>query len=394
MATAVLSSRQPGLPVEIRGATNAVLAHSIYAREWSKPDPLAKFPGKLNSDLCWDSDNFGTTGPPCYVVHLTAGDVRSVADAVEFFKSLNLRDVAMASPETFPLPYALAEKLRGVSDTVHNGRGFAVLRGLAVDGSDEDSVIAHVGIGSYIGRDRCTNSNGMAMDHLRDAVRDAKPFHREGLELHPSKMMAPLKFHADRRFADILALFVRSKAASGGRQYLASSWTVYNKMLQSHPDELRVLVQDFPWPGMKDGQPHTSYSPVFFHKSGRILCQLVYRIFEGTNLLTPAQWHALGVLEECANESAIELDVQPGDIQLVNNLGVLHARRGWVDLPGRQERHYYRLGLRDPENAWDRPDGYGDVFDARFGVMPEEQMIPVSDFDPYGLTSLADMSHG
>ncbi len=59
------------------------------------------------------------------------------------------------------------------------------------------------------------------------------------------------KFHADRRFADVLALFVKSKAASGGRQYLASAWTVYNKMLQWHPDELRVLVQDFPWPGVK-----------------------------------------------------------------------------------------------------------------------------------------------
>ena len=70
----------------------------------------------------------------------------------------------MANPESFPLPHALAQKLRGVSNTLHNGRGFAVIRGLAVNGrSDEDNVIAHVGIGSYIGRDRATNSNGMAM---------------------------------------------------------------------------------------------------------------------------------------------------------------------------------------------------------------------------------------
>ncbi|KAL2128498.1 hypothetical protein VTI74DRAFT_9098 [Chaetomium olivicolor] len=139
-------------------------------------------------------------------------------------------------------------------------------------------------------------------------------------------------------------------------------------------------------PGLSpNDQPHTSYSPVFFRKSGRIFCQPVYRIFEGTNLLTPAQWHALSVFEKCANESAIELDVQPGDIQLVNNLAVLHARRGWIDLPGRRERHYYRLGLRDPKYAWDRPDGYEDVFDDRFDVLPEEQTILVTDFDPYGL---------
>ena len=77
-----------------------------------------------------------------------------------------------------------------------------------------------------------------------------------------------------------------------------------------------------------------------------------------------------------------------------NNLGILHARRGWIDLTGRQERHYYRLGLRDSEHAWERPEGYEDVFDGSFDVLPEEQTIPVMDFDPYGLTSLEGDGHG
>jgi len=139
--------------------------------------------------------------------------------------------------------------------------------------------------------------------------------------------------------------------------------------------------------------PHTTYHPVLFEKDGRILCQLVYRVFEGTTLLNDSQWRALDAFEKCANECAIELDVRPGDIQLVNNLGLLHARRGWIDRPG-IERHYYRLGLRDPENMWARPDGYEFVFDDRFVTPKEEQVIPVTDFDPYGLTSLDSAGHG
>ncbi|KAL6401881.1 Taurine catabolism dioxygenase TauD/TfdA [Ilyonectria robusta] len=235
--------------------------------------------------------------------------------------ALELENIALIDPVNFPLPLGLANKLRSISSTIHSGRGFAVLRGLKLDDRpDEDCVIAFCGVSSYIGKDRCTNDNGVAMHHLRDAARDEKPAGREHIELHPSKMMAPLQ-------------------------------------------------------------------------DGRVLCQVVHRIFEGTNLLSPVQRKALDLLETFANKNSIKLDVEVGDIQLVNNLALLHARRAWVDRPG-QERHYYRLGLRDPGNYWKRPLKYEAVFDDHFHTAPEEQSIPVSDFDPYGLTSLAHHPHG
>ncbi|KAK4201658.1 hypothetical protein QBC40DRAFT_277680 [Triangularia verruculosa] len=371
------------------------LAKFLPVDDFSKDDKLAEYPHTLSSDLCWGSNSF-PRGPKDYVVQLTPEEVRHVSEAITAFKALNLENIALVSRENFRLPSPLAKKLRDISDEVHNGRGFVVIRGLKAKQctcSDEDGVIAFLGVMSYIGDVRCANSNGMAMDHLRDAIRDEKPKGREHVELHPSKMMAPLKFHADRKFADILALFVKSKAASGGKQYLSSAWTVYNKMRESYPEDLRILVNEFPWPGVKDDQPHTTYSPVFFYKDGRIICQLVYRIFEGTNILNSRQWHALDVLEEVANGVAIELDVREGDIQVINNLGLLHARRGWIDRPGK-ERYYYRLGLRDTEHGWPRPDNYETVFDDRYGVVPEDQIIPITDFDPYGLTSLDDSGHG
>lgn len=124
------------------------------------------------------------------------------------------------------------------------------------------------------------------------------------------------------------------------------------------------------------------------------MCQLVYRVFEKTDLLSERQWKALNSLERIATECAIELDVQPGDIQLVNNLAILHARKGWVDRPG-AERHYYRLGLHDPERAWGKPAEYeNSVFYDHLNLGVDDQTIPITDYDPYGMTSLDEMGHG
>ncbi|KAK0654212.1 hypothetical protein DIS24_g5387 [Lasiodiplodia hormozganensis] len=206
-------------------------------------------------------------------------------------------------------------------------------------------------------------------------------------------MIAPLKFHADRNYADIIALFVKSQGAYGGNQYLSSFWTVFNDLRVSNPQALEILAQDFPWPGVKNEQPATTYTPVIFQHAGRVFCQLVYRIFEGTNLLSRAQWNALDALEEAANRHCIELKAQPGDIQLFNNLALLHARRTWIDRPGK-ERHLFRLGIRDPQNAWERPPKYAWLFDDKFGIPPEAQTVPITDFDPYGLTTLENQGHG
>ncbi|KAH6709011.1 hypothetical protein BKA61DRAFT_677915 [Leptodontidium sp. MPI-SDFR-AT-0119] len=285
-----------------------------------KQDTLAQFPAKLHSELCWTPESYARR-PLDYIFQLSADELASVK---RNNIALGLPDIAMICPENFPLPTDLAWKLRELSITIHSGRGFIVLRGLNPQRcSEEDNVIAFCGISRYIGRHRA--------DHLRDAIRDPKPMGREHVELHPSKMMVPLRFHAD-----------------------------HDRVV---PDALRILAEDFPWPGVVDDKPQTTYTP----------------------------WQALNTLEKVANENSIEVDVQVGDIQLVNNLAIFHARSGWVDHPG-HESHYYRSGLHDPENAWARPIEYEGIFDDHLKTLP--QVIPVTGFDPYGLTSLEMSGHG
>jgi hypothetical protein len=129
-----------------------------------------------------------------------------------------------------------------------------------------------------------------------------------------------------------------------------------------------------------------------FHHQGRVFCQLVYRIC-GTNVLSEDQLRALDQVEEYANKNCIEIVPQPGDLQFINNFGLLHARRSWVDDMTKPERYLLRLGLHDPENAWPRPTGYEWLFDASLNVPPEQQTIPITDFDPYRATSLR-LDHG
>lgn len=132
---------------------------------------------------------------------------------------------------------------------------------------------------------------------------------------------------------------------------------------------------------------------MIFQRSGKVYCQLVYRIFAKSNILTQKQWQALNALEAHADRNSVALDVEEGDIQLINNLAILHGREAWVDTESKS-RHYYRLGLRDPEKAWPRPEGYEWLFDDHFKTAPEDQVVPVTDFDPYGLTSLSEQNHG
>ncbi len=66
--------------------------------------------------------------------------------------------MAAVSPDNFPLLTGLAEKLRRLCSTLHDGRGFAVISRQGQ--SDEDNVIAFCGIGSYVDRTRCANEDG------------------------------------------------------------------------------------------------------------------------------------------------------------------------------------------------------------------------------------------
>ena len=134
--------------------------------------------------------------------------------------------------------------------------------------------------------------------------------------------------------------------------------------------------------------------PALFHKDGRIILQLVRTPFlKNPGLATPAQHFALDTVQQLAEENCIELDQQLGDIQIINNLAILHTRSKFHDSPS-QKRHLMRLGLRDPTEAWSLPDRYDELFGKAFVIPTDKQTIPVTDFDAWRETTTEDANHG
>jgi len=108
--------------------------------------------------------------------------------------------------------------------------------------------------------------------------------------------------------------------------------------------------------------------------------------------LSSQQMHALDAIQKTAEKFCMRLDRQQGDIQLINNLSILHARAAYGRGDRPSKRHLLRMFLRDPANAWEKPAAYSRNFDDPF-TKGRHQDIPVHDSDPWRRISGRE-SHG
>lgn len=153
--------------------------------------------------------------------------------------------------------------------------------------------------------------------------------------------------HTDN--GDVISLFTLSPAAEGGLSQVASVGEVYNWFAENRPDILRVLTdKSWEWGG------HEA-SPLIHAYKGRILAQYARRpwfnFYEGQRFdkELPYDKHiALDALHFVAEDRFINLDLQKGDIEFINNLQVFHARNAATDSEEKQ-RHLLRLWVRNEE---------------------------------------------
>lgn len=344
--------------------------------------------------------------PSRYITKLGLSEIEQIRSAVIGFKLTGKTRDAI-NKKTFPLSSQLSKKFAVISDELHRGTGVAVVRGLdAAHLNDEEAVIAFAGISSHICALRASDSYAnQALSHVRDATHDKVPIYAKDIGLAGSKITAKMDFHSDRFSGDILALHVRNDggAGSGGEQYLASFWKIYNELLETEPAVLETLAQpDWPFElKQKDGAPYLELGPVLFISKGRPICQLVKAPLLGSPriprdptlpMLSADQKHAIEVVEQLAKKFCSKLDRKTGDIQFINNLSIMHARSAYGNKNKRSSRHLLRMFIRDPVNAWEKPltcrTNFDDPFDR---TRPQE--IPIVDLDPWRKISGRE-SHG
>ncbi|KAL4899828.1 hypothetical protein BDW74DRAFT_171233 [Aspergillus multicolor] len=348
------------------------------------------FPQELKSDLAWDGATIGEVYDWNY--HLSQDDLKEVDQALQHFKGLNL-PLGLVKPETFPLPN-LHDKLRAISKEIRQGRGFKVIRGVPVDQyTREENFIIYAGLTSHIAPVRGRQDNNwqgqpadVVLAHITDLSR----------KVNTSTIKAPAYttekqvFHTDA--GDVITLFALEEAAEGGQSFLSSSWHVYNELARTRPDLIHTLSE--PWIAEQGkeviSRPLLYHQPATSETPERLIIQYARRGFTGywgkpraatLPPITEAQAEALDALHYLAEKSAVALDFHKGDIQVVNNLSIFHARAGFTD-SDEKRRHLVRLWLRDPELAWETPEGlksrwgyvYGDV-DEEKAVFPSQPFV-------------------
>ena len=175
----------------------------------------------------------------------------------------------------------------------------------------------------------------------------------------------PLRFHTDR--CDVVGLLCARQARAGGVSKVASSVAVHNEMIRRRPDLAALLYQDVYRSrfGEEASQPDAVYPlPVFGVRDGKFTSHYsltfieVAQMVPGVPPLTAAQREALDLLMSLADELAFAMRFEPGDMQLVNNHVIYHARTAFEDDAGSGlVRLLYRLWLSMP-NSRPLPPGH------------------------------------
>ncbi|KAI0871457.1 TfdA family taurine catabolism dioxygenase TauD [Hypoxylon argillaceum] len=362
-------------------------------QEGNLPNWPAGFPKKLTGDLVWEGQTLADTYSWTYV--LSPEHLAEIDKAVAHFKGLS-KPLGAISQETFPLP-TLHVELRRLSEELHNGHGFFVLRGLKVDDyTREENIIIYAGVSSHVAPQRARQDhkfNGEKADVVLTHIKDLSSTQESGVIGSPAYTTDKQVFHTDT--GDIVSLFALETAAAGGASKLASTWRVYNEIAATRPDLLHTLTGNWDMEVFEKGDKQYTSRPLVFHfpatdsRPERIALQYARRYFVGFGALprnpnippiTEAQAEALDTLHFLGDKFCVNTDFQKGDIQYVNNLAIFHARDGFTDTPEKQ-RHLVRLWLRDPENAWETPSALHWRWDQLYkDITPESEVFPL---EPY-----------
>jgi hypothetical protein len=288
--------------------------------------------------------------------------------AIELSKAQadELENAARSEDFNIPLTANLLDEAR---EEILHGRGFVLLRGLPVVGRDPQLVRKmYWGIGERLGRAVTQNLQGELIVEIRDHGLDVN-----ALNVKPSATNAEQRPHTDP--ADLVGLLCINRAQSGGLSRIASTMALYNAVLENHPEYLDWLYRGFHHDLRGDASEAAPFGctpqpiPVYRYHEGMLSC-----VFNASTIkdaqrrmgsrVPEAEMRAIDYMVELArsDEYRLDMEFEPGDLQLLNNYTVLHWRTAFTDAPQPERRRLLlRLWLKavdarpvDPEMA----DGY------------------------------------
>jgi len=282
---------------------------------------------------------------------LAPDDIAEIADAVDRVERRGI-DIVDLTRAAFPLP-RFGDFLADVRRELLDGRGLAVLRGLPVaEWGRRRAAIAYFGIGHHVGTPISQNAAGHILGHVKDYGRRYDDPLARGYQTS-----AEMGFHADH--ADYVGLLCLQTAKTGGASMIASSVTLYNRMLAARPDLAATLCRDFYWtrhgevpPGGEPWyrQPVFAFEQGYFSARGASSYIRKAQGLPGVPPFTESQLEAMDLFQSMVRGCAAAIEFEQGDIQLLHNHVLLHTRTAFEDWPEpERKRHLLRLWLKDDD---------------------------------------------
>jgi len=331
-----------------------------------RPDATqSRFPrpeGPLGGPSAWTGASLRASRE--WLHELDAETATELAEAARRVLDVPLAELGAAA---FALP-RLDPLLARVREDVMRGRGFALLRGLPTERCDRaTSARMFWAIGTRIGRGVSQNAAGHLLGHVTDLGYDAAD---PSVRIYQTRERQG--FHTDS--ADVVALLCLRAAREGGLSRLASAVAAHDALWARAPDCVAPLFEVFFTDCRGEhaaGQTPYFESPVLHWHAGllSVLYQRRYiesaQRFAAVPRLTPQQRRALDAFDTVLDDPALHLDMElrPGDVQLVHNHALVHDRTAFVDAPEPDRKRYLlRLWLCPPDG---RP--LPRAFAARYG---------------------------
>jgi hypothetical protein len=242
--------------------------------------------------------------------------------------------------------------LKAAYEEVRAGKGVAIIRGLPVDGTLEQFSAAVWEVGRHFGAALSQNAQGELVGHVIDATADdpTPRMYRSNLELRP---------HND--ITAMIALACWQKARAGGASVLVSGVTVHDEMRRRAPELLAPLYRGYHYHRLgeegTDEEPTTPYRvPVFANREGQLSVRYQRAgIAAGHRArgvpLADEDIAAFNLFDEIAKapENRLAFDLERGEMMVINNYAVMHARTQFANHPEpERQRRLLRLWLDAP----------------------------------------------
>jgi hypothetical protein len=302
-----------------------------------------------------------------WIVQLSPAEVAELQGAARHLAASGVQDTD-ATQADFPLP-SLGLRLRALVKQIDGGRGFALVRGVPVqDLSESDVKRMYWGIGLHLGVVLPQSAPGDLIGDVRSKG------HSIQSTLRGYQSSDDLGFHTDA--CDVVALLCRQRAKSGGASRIASSVAIHDHIVLNRPDIALALYEAMPFKWLEyDAAVQNPWftTPVFSMFRGHFASRYAYlrclatQDIPGAPMISPAQRQGLDLVRDLANDPAfyLDMDFQPGDLQLVVNYQIYHARTSFED---RDEvplkRHVLRMWMATPTGRPLHPgwqEAYGGV---------------------------------